>query len=111
MYKLYYFTGNDEDSGIFVGAKTWREARNFVIGHDALHDCEFVDIRGSLCRENGKPVYTKVNGEHDVLELLEAGYTNFWWMGDCEKCGEWSERLKPVDGKLICSECEDPEEE
>ena len=110
MNKLYFFTGNDEDAGVFLGAKTWREARNMAIGHPCADDCEFIEIRGSLCRESGKPCYTEVNGEMECHEILATGYTSFWWSGYCEKCGEDHERLSPVDGKLICSECENPEE-
>lgn len=109
MNKLYYFTGKDEDTGVLIGARTWREARNMAIGNDGLHDCDFVDIRGSLCRENRKPVYTEVSGEHDDEEILATGYTQFWSSGECAKCGEWNEHLDPVDGKLICTECQEEE--
>src|SRR5665648_310037 len=109
MNKLYFFS-DDEERGVFVGADTWRKARNFAFGHENMDGIEFIDIRGHLCRESGKPVYTTVAGEHDADDLMAAGYTNFWWMGDCAICGSWSERLTPINGKLICSDCEDPEE-
>jgi len=111
MNKLYYFSGNDEDSGVFVGAKTWREARNFAITHECMDFSEFIEIRGSLCKQEGKIVYTELAGEHGADDLLATGYTGFWWMGDCAKCGKWHERLNPVNGQLICGQCEDPEEE
>lgn len=109
MNKLYYFHGPDDEGGVFIGAKTWREARNMAIGHDSISECEFIAIQGRLCKDDGKPVYTEVTGEHEAHELLAAGYTNFWWSGDCEKCGRWEERLNPDSGKLICSDCEEEE--
>ena len=111
MNKLYYFHGADDESGVFVGAATWREARNFAIGHECMDGSEFVEIQGRLCKENGKVVHTEKGGEHDGIELLALGYTGFWWSGYCEKCGEDCEMLRPKDGKLICSECENPEED
>lgn len=107
--KLYFFTGNDSDTGVFIGAETWREARNMVIGNECMHDCEFIDIRGSMCKENGKVVHTEVKGEHEAHELLAIGYTKFWWNGECDKCHVWQEHLDPIDGKLICSDCQEEE--
>ena len=107
MNKLYYFHGADDDSGVFVGAATWRDARNYAIGHESTDGSEFIEIQGRLCKENGKVVHTKKSGEHDGIELLALGYTGFWWSGYCEICGEDSERLTPRDMKLICCDCED----
>ena len=107
MNKLYYFHGHDDESGVFLGAKTWRDARNMAIGHECTDDSDFIDITGHMCRENGKPCYTEVSGSLEVHEILATGYTCFWWSGDCEICGVDHDRLTPVDGKLICSDCED----
>lgn len=107
VYKLYYFSGGDEESGVFVGARTWKEARNSILCHDSVADCAFIDIRGTLCRgDGGIPVYTDKFGEHRGEDLIKAGYTNFWSCGNCDKCGKWEERLNPVDGKMVCCECE-----
>jgi len=46
--KLYYFHGPDRESGVFIGAETWKEARKMSIGHDFMDGHEFIDIRGSL---------------------------------------------------------------
>jgi len=108
--KLYYFHGPDSESGVFIGAETWKEARKMSTGHDFMDGHEFIDIRGSLCRENGKPVLTEVHGEHEAHEILATGYTGFWWMGNCDICGEDCEMLRPKGGKLICSECENPDD-
>lgn len=110
MNKLYYFSGNDE-TGVFVGAQTWKEARKVAISHECMDGYEFTEIRGHMCREDGKPVLTELAGEHEADDLIKAGYTSFWWTGDCEICGIWSEHLNLVDGKLICYDCENPEEE
>jgi len=109
MFKLYYFHGADDESGVFVGAKSWRAARNSVINHECFDGCMFTEIRGNLCKENGKVVHTEKSGEHEAHEILATGYTVFWWSGDCNKCGEWHERLSPVNGELICGQCEDIE--
>lgn len=107
MNKLYYFHGADDESGVFIGAESWKEARKYAIGHECMDGSEFIDIRGSLCKENGKTVYTEKSGEHEAHEILATGYTVFWWSGDCNKCGKWHERLSPVNGELICSDCEE----
>lgn len=111
MNKLYCFTGNDGDSSVFIGAENWHKARNLAIFHECMDCCDFVDIRGSMCKQAGKPVHTKLGGEHDADDLMAAGYTGFWWSGDCAECGNYDELLSPVNGKLICLECEDPEED
>ena len=107
MKKLYYFHGSDDESGVFVGVESWRAARNYAINHECMDGSDFIDLRGRLCKENGKVVHTEKGGEHDANDLLAAGYTVFWWSGDCEICGEDCERLSPVDGKLICCDCEE----
>ncbi len=112
MNKLYFFSGPDADSGVFIGAKTWREARTRAMRHECMDYVEFIDIRGGMCKENGKPVHTEVTGELELHEILATGYTNFWWAGDCDKCGKYSDHLNPtIDGKLICLDCETPEDE
>lgn len=108
MNKVYFFADehNDEGRGVFVGAKTWKEGRRFAISTDELDGVDFIDIKGHVCKENGKVMVTDVSGIMEGHEVLATGYTGFWWSGNCEECGAWKERLNPIDGKLICYECE-----
>ncbi len=103
--RVYFFQEKDADTGVFIGAKTWKEARSLALRCEEI-DCDFIKVEGHLCRQDGKPVVTAKHGQLDAHELMEAGYTHFWWEGvDCKRCGEKWARCHPLNGKLVCDSC------
>ncbi|OLN29930.1 hypothetical protein [Desulfosporosinus metallidurans] len=109
MNKVYFFTEKDADTGVFIGAMTWREARKIAFTCDEI-DCEFIDVEGHICKIDQKPVLTEVNGKMECDDLLKSGYEDFYWeYGKCEKCCLENGPVYPSEGRMICYECREIE--
>lgn len=107
MNKIYFFTDKEAEFGVFVGAKTWKEARKIALSCEEV-DCDFIDIEGHICKEGKKPILTDINGKLDCEDILKSGYEGFYWeYGKCDKCGLEDCRTYPYERKMmICLECQ-----
>lgn len=106
MPKVYFFKTNENaDTGVFVGAENWKEARKMAIRSEIFDDYEFIEIVGNICKQNGKVVTTEKNGELEPDDLMEAGYCGFYWeYHPCDKC-KAETRCHPHGGQMLCDEC------
>lgn len=80
MNKVYYFQDPSRDGGLFIAAKTWKEARNISLtgDYDMLANISFPEIEGRLLRDsNGKPYETELHGQLELYQLdeLKIPYT------------------------------------
>lgn len=78
--KVYYFQDPNRDGGMFIAAKTWKDARNMSLtgDYDMLAYISFTEIEGHLLRdENKKPYTTEYIGELELYQLdeLKIPYT------------------------------------
>lgn len=72
--KVYYFQDPGRDGGLFIAAKTWREARNISLAgdYDMLAYISFVEIEGNLLRNSkGEPYTTELHGQLELYQLDE----------------------------------------
>ena len=83
MNKVYYFQDPSRDSGLFIAAKTWKEARNISLtgDYDMLANITFPEIEGSVLKNSdGKPYATEKHGQLELYELdeLKIPYTTVY---------------------------------
>ena len=74
MNKVYYFQDPSRDGGLFIAAKTWKEARNISLtgDYDMLAHITFPEIEGELLRNNErKPYTTELHGQLELYQLDE----------------------------------------
>lgn len=74
--KVYYFCDPSRDGGLFIAAKTWKEARNISLtgDYDMLAYITFPEIEGRLLKDNsGKPYTTELRGQLELYQLDELG--------------------------------------
>lgn len=74
MNKVYYFCDPGRDGGLFIAAKTWKEARNISLSgdYDMLDYITFVEIEGELLKDkDGKPYRTELHGQLELYQLDE----------------------------------------
>lgn len=74
--KVYYFSDGIRDYGLFIAARTWKEARALSVtgDYDMLASIRFVDIEGSVCEDSeGNPFMTEKHGILELYELDELG--------------------------------------
>lgn len=111
MNKIYFFKTHEEaETGVFISAQNWKEARKIAIDSETFmdDDYKFIEIVGGLHKEKGRMFYTEKRGELDQHDLINAGCVGFHWVdSDCEQCGIIRWRIQPVNGKMICGYCED----
>jgi DNA-directed RNA polymerase subunit RPC12/RpoP len=105
MNKVYFFQESSGDfGGVYVAAENWKKARNLAIMDELIADHVWnpiTDVEGSLCRKEGKPITTMLEGILSVKHIKEVGCA--WW--DCENCGSDNfEILNDMEYK--CHECE-----
>lgn len=76
MNKVYYFCDPGRDGGMFIAARTWKEARNISLtgDYDMLAYISFTEIEGTLLKDkNGKPYMTELQGQLELYQLDELG--------------------------------------
>lgn len=76
MNKVYFFSDGCRDYGMFIAAKSWKEARKISLtgDYDMLADVSFTDIQGELLKDkNNKPYFTDLYGELELYQLDEIG--------------------------------------
>jgi len=81
MNKVYYFCDPSRDGGLFIAAKTWKEARNISLtgDYDMLARITFPEIEGSLLRnDDGKPYVTELYGQLESYQLDDLGIPYMW---------------------------------
>jgi hypothetical protein len=71
MSKVYYFQDPSRDSGLFIAAKSWKEARSISLtgDYDMLAYIAFPEIEGHLLKNGDKKPY--ITEKHGQLELYE----------------------------------------
>lgn len=76
MNKVYYFQDPGRDGGMFIAAKSWKEARNLSLNgdYDMLAYITLPEIEGRLLKNSeGKPYFTEKYGQLELYELDELG--------------------------------------
>lgn len=76
MNKVYYFSDGVRDEGLFIAARTWKEAREISLAgdYDMLANISFVKIKGELLRDDsGKPHETELHGHLELYQLDDMG--------------------------------------
>jgi hypothetical protein len=76
MNRVYYFQDPSRDGGLFIAAKTWKEARNISLtgDYDMLAYITFPEIQGELLKNNeGKPYNTELYGQLELYQLDKLG--------------------------------------
>lgn len=76
LNKVYYFQDPSRDGGLFIAAKTWKEARQISLtgDYDMLAYITFREIEGSLLKNSeGKPYTTELHGQLELYQLDELG--------------------------------------
>ena len=76
MNKVYYFQDPGRDGGLFIAAKTWKDARNISLtgDYDMLAHITFPEVEGSLLKNGeGKPYTTELYGQLELYQLDELG--------------------------------------
>lgn len=76
MNKVYYFEDGYRDGGLFIAAKSWKDARQLSLtgDYDMLAYITFPEIKGELLRKNDKtPYLTEHYGILELYQLDELG--------------------------------------
>ncbi len=76
LNKVYYFCDPERDGGLFIAAKTWKEARNISLtgDYDMLAYISFTEIEGELLKDkDGNPYTTELHGQLELYQLDELG--------------------------------------
>lgn len=101
QYKVYQFTVGDGDRGyIFIGAKTWKQARGFAVTSWLGEYAEnFIDYKGNLAKG-------RKTSHLGVLNLKQTQEADMLWF-ECGECG--SDNLLIEDGEYVekytCNDC------
>lgn len=72
MNKVYFFQDPTRDTGLFIAAKSWKEARSISLtgDYDMLANISFPEIKGKLLRDSyGKPYKTELYGQLELYQL------------------------------------------
>ena len=98
--KVYFARGDEDYGGIYIGAKTSKEAKQFALGTwvaETVYN-PFIEIRVTRCWSVKE---TEYEGELDVTQINELGLA--WW--SCPNCDK--EDFEIVDSKTYrCKNCE-----
>jgi hypothetical protein len=105
MNKAYFFTEKSGDyGGVYVAAKTWKEARNIAISDKLISDHvdnPIIEVEGHLCRKNKQPIKTEIEGILSMQQICDLGLA--WW--ECEKCGYSNFEIIDCDQNFKCKDC------
>ena len=97
--KVYYVQGDPDYGGIYIAAKTSKEAKIIAMGKWVAEylDNPFVELRVKRCW-NVKE--TEYEGELNISQINELGLT--WW--DCPNC--YKEEFEILNGnEYQCKNC------
>jgi len=108
MNKVYFFNEKSGDyGGVYVAAKTWKEARNTAVSDELISDHvdnPITEVEGYLCRKNKKPITTELEGILDIKKINEVGCA--WWSCDNDECGgEGNFEILDDELNYKCREC------
>lgn len=99
MANKVYFAETDADyGGIYIAAKTAKEAKTFAQGTWIMdHAYSWIDLRVTRCWSVKE---TKYEGILDIFQINELGLT--WWC--CEKCND--DKFKIInEHEYMCTSC------
>ena len=84
-----------QEGAVLVFARDYREARKWAYGGLSAWDCEFIDVRVRMLRNNPERFMRHCKGRPDVIIDIPADLM-------CGNCKLWGNRL---DALNLCQEC------
>ncbi len=107
--KKAYYVSDNEEYGIFVVAESVKHAKRLGWGNECLCNDEYTDLTAKWNKE-AKVDDLEYGVVDDMKEGLRRGVFGFIDEGeDCDQCGVES-FLTNVEGKCLCSDCEEKKE-
>lgn len=114
MKAYFWMPDEDAESGVVVIAENVKEAKTLgasywasAYGHDD-HEW-FIRQRCRLCKEGQDKVSDLPKGAmKDYKEALKRGFCS-WIEDECDKCKTETQLYQVVNGKCICSDCDEKE--
>ena len=97
--KVYFAQGDEDYGGIYVAAKTSKEAKSIALGKWVAEtvDNPFIEIRVTRCWSVKE---TEYEGELDISQINELGLA--WW--SCDNCDK--EDFEIIDDETYkCKNC------
>ena len=107
--KIYFFKVKELCGGVYVAARSWKEARKIARKNEMVSEYieEFIDIEGRLERFYGKPVFIDYEGVLSIEQIIDIGIA--WW--ECSECDSRDIQLVKGNDKNVpedeykCNEC------
>ncbi len=108
MKRGYLVFVSDEEYVVAVVATSSKEAKKLAIKNDIYDlfcDCDFTEIKVKWQKE-GKVEDLPIGVVEDAIKALERNIYGYIDGFDCPVCGNET-ILSNINGKVMCSECED----
>jgi hypothetical protein len=99
MNKVYFFVVNEDEGGVYVAAKNWKEARKLSMTDPLISENmeEFIDLEGRLVKRGKGIIYTEYEGVLDITQIVELGCA--WW--SCENIECESDDIEIIEDKSL----------